>query len=209
MSKARTLTQPAHGFTLMEVMAVVALIGLLAAATAWSMADSAQQARRSDVIDRLRFADQGARIGARRLGPSVLCFDLTNQRVWVTLPGERRDTTVAGHAMKLGRGYRIERVSWVDPTRASRRGGDASRSIRVETNGLVELPISSAGLSRAYAIKLVGPADNEGQQNNSEQTERASWLLVSGLTGQVTIENDEEAIETTLQALADARPDAD
>lgn len=190
-------------------MAVVALIGLLAAATAWTLTDSAQQATYSDVIDRLSHADQSARFAGQRLGPSTLCYDLDRQRVWIEMPGERQGREQAGHSMQLPTGYRIEQVVWIDPTTRTGSQRDRPRQrVRAE-QGVARLPISSAGLSRTYAIRLVGPSRTPATNNAQRNDEQTTWLLVSGLTGQVTIEDDEQTIDKLLSALAQPRPDAD
>ena len=198
-----------RAFTLIEVMAVVALIGLLAAATAWSLADEAQRANQADAVDRLRHADLTARLTARRLGPSTLCMDLDRQRVWIDSPGKRPGRTQSSHSLELPRGCRIEEVTWVDPAERSSSRHDRPRRLIVETRGVVRLPISSQGLGQTYALKLLGPADDDAGSAKTNNTPRTTWLLVSGLTGQVTIDDDEQKIHTLLKALAGARPDTD
>lgn len=193
-----------RGFTLIELMAVVVLIGLLATATAITLADEKQAATRRDVIDRLIDADQSARLSARRLGPSVLRFDLSGQRVWVVTPDAATTGPRPGHSMGLAEGFRIARLTWLDPEEAVRSGRPRPRV--VHEHGRIDLPIASGGISRTYVIELVGPALAErAERGEKEQT---TWLLVSGLTGQVTVEDDQTTIDNLLDALA-RRPDAD
>jgi len=198
----------AHGFTLIEVMAVVALIGLLAAATAWSLADDAQRATHDDVIDRLTYTDELARAAARRMGPRTLHIDLEHQRVWVQGSNDSSGRPESSHALAMPSGFRIEQVLWLDPTSESINLNNKRETI-VESAGEVQIPISSEGISRTYAIKLNGPTPAGERVSNNEETKLDTWLLFSGMTGQVTSDLNEYEIQTILAMLASTRPDAD
>ncbi len=206
MIKRSSLIAGHRAFTLIEIMAVVTLIGLLAAATAWSLADDAQQAGYDDVIDRLRYADYSARMSGQRLGPSTLMIDLERQRLWVQSPGKRQGSKEDGHTLQLPAGYRIADVSWIDPTETKVRQGRPRKLIK-HSSGIIELVYSSQGISQTYVMKLTGPGQSDTQQSSSAN-QRTTWMLVSGLTGQAILEDEEEAINLVLEASAQARPDA-
>lgn len=208
MTRRAITSSAAHGFTLIEVMAVVALIGLLAAATAWSLADDAQRARHDDVIDRLTHTDELARAAARRMGPRTLHFDLERQRVWVQGPADSSGRPRSTHALTMPSGFRIEQVLWLDPDMGS-VNQKGQRETIVESAGEVQVPISPEGISHTYAIKLNGPEPAGQRLSKNEQTKQDTWLLFSGLTGQITSDLDEYEIETLMSMLANARPDAD
>lgn len=194
------------GFTLIEVMAVVVLIGLLAGATAWSMAGTVQRATRQETVDKLAHADATARMSARRLGSASLRIDLDTQRLWVVTPDLETDQPRPGHVVKLPPNYRVASVAWVDPVtrgRAMARGYE----VRVRTQGQVELAVSSAGLGRSYVLEVVGPGTDPDDASRAVR-DRPSWVLVSGLSGQVTVHDEQERIDKLLELLASARPDA-
>ncbi|MGB0766890.1 MAG: pilus assembly FimT family protein [Phycisphaeraceae bacterium] len=195
------------GFTLIEVMAVVALIGLLAAATAWSLADDARSASRADVIDRLAYTDAQARTAARRFGSSTLRLDLNRQRIWIESPSLATGETETSHALAMPMGFRLDAVTWIDPTPMTR--DSSRRRARVtEDKGDIALPISSEGITRTYAVRFTGPA-SDAQQAQTQAPRASTWLLFAGTTGLVTTHPDEDEIETIFDTLAKTRLDAD
>ena len=196
-----------RAFTLIEVMAVVALIGLLAAATAWSLAGDAQRATRADVLDRLIHADASARLAAQRLGPSTLNIDLDTQQLWVVSPGSGADEPQAGHRLKLPRGHRIEHVFILAAPKPT--SNKPPRERVVVDRGVVEIPVSPEGLSRTYAIEWTGPAPEDTNSNARRSGLQTTWLVFAGMTGQVTQHDDEQAIDKLFAALARTRVDAD
>ena len=99
-----------NGFTLIEMMAVVTLLGLLAAVTVWSLGDDVRRSSRRRVVAAVGHADRLARLAGRRFGKQcVLRIDLDNQQIGRLLPGEQGDTA-AGHTLRLPPDYRIGRV---------------------------------------------------------------------------------------------------
>ena len=187
-------------FTLIEVMAVVVILGLLAAATVFSLADEVQSAGRSDVIERLAHEDQLARLAARRTGAAcVLEFDFDRQRLWRVdnLTNEPRPT----HAWKLPDSCRIAQVL---------RSGDASTEPASPApasaeNGAAEVTFGYGGYAETYALRLDCKTAPPSGGRPDEQT---VWLVFAGLTGQEMLLQNEDDVRKLLAALASPRPDA-
>ncbi|MFN3166631.1 MAG: prepilin-type N-terminal cleavage/methylation domain-containing protein [Phycisphaeraceae bacterium] len=195
-----------RGFTLLEMMAVVVLVGVLATATAMSLADQSQRATRADALDRLIDADRGARLAAKRLGPSTLRIDLDDQRLWVVTPDAASEAARPGHSMQMPAGFRITQITWLAPPTDARRSGQARKRV-AHRHGVVELPIASNGITRTYAMQIEGPpgedADGRGEDKQS------TWLVVCGMTGQTQLYDERRTVDNLFEALASARPDAD
>jgi len=195
-----------RGFTLLEMMAVVVLVGVLATATAMSLADQSQRATRADALDRLIDADRSARLAAKRLGPCTLRIDLDDQRLWVVAPDANSDAPRPGHSMQLPAGFRVTQVTWLDPPTKAFRGGQARQRI-AHRNGVVELPITSNGVTRTYALQVQGPPDQDAADRGEET--QTTWLVVCGMTGQAHLDDERRMVDNLFEALASARPDAD
>ncbi len=185
-----------RAFTLIEVTAVVALLAQTAGAVAWSMTEDARDAARADAVGQLAHADRLARLTAQRLGrPCLLRFDLDRRLVLRVVAGESEPRGGAAGRM-LPPGWRVDRV--VVPRGGALPGrvsGDAA-PVRADA-GVVDVACSTGGRSASYAVALAGP--DEG---------RRQWIMVSGLTGQVTPVNDQEEIDNLVALLAGDRPDA-
>ncbi len=176
-----------RAFTLMEVVLVVALLGLMAGATTWSLAASAQRGSREHAFGQLAGLDRAARLTAERLGePVVLRFDLDKQRVRRFVVSER-DRHAASHTLTMPRGVKIDRV--VTAGSDGRGGADADT---------FDVAFSTGGRSVSYALKLV-----------ADDPRTAQWMVVGGLTGQVTMGFDEDEVDNLFATLAAGRPDAD
>ncbi|MBX2851121.1 MAG: prepilin-type N-terminal cleavage/methylation domain-containing protein [Phycisphaeraceae bacterium] len=197
-----------YGFTLIEVMAVVALIGLMAAAAAWSLADDAQRATHADVIDRLKHADAMARTAARRLGPSTLNIDMDRQRVWVVSPGKRQGQAESTHTLAMPTGYRIEQVLSVDASPVTLSQA-RQRKRMAESAGHVEIAISPEGFSRSYVMQISGPKIINEDKPARLDERQDTWLVFAGMTGLAVEEDDEEQVESIFDLLTSTRPDAD
>ncbi len=179
------------GFTLLEMMAVVVLLGLLAGAVGWSMAQDARRAARTDAVGQIGHADRLARLAAQRFGrPCVLRIDLREQTLRRIEYGPNAQPEAA-HTVTLSKSQRIAEVL---VGRSTARLGNASRPPAV-TSGAVDVAYSRDGRSASYAIRL---ASGGTQQ----------WLIVSGLTGQITIEEYGKDIHNLLRPGATRRPDA-
>jgi prepilin-type N-terminal cleavage/methylation domain-containing protein len=159
-----------RGFTLIEIMLAVLIVGLLASAAALSFRQPIRAARAQDAVELIRSFDAGARDVARRFGkPVVLAFDLREGRV------ERRENDDrATYAARLPQGIRIGQLR------------TAARRVAEER---IEIPCSAAGLTRTYAVRLVGPGVDR-------------WLLVCGFSGDVQAIQDEAQLDAIFAATA-------
>jgi len=166
---------PTRAFTLIEVMAVIVIMGLLAGAAALTFARPLAASRARNVEDQIRSLDSSARQFARRFGRDVeIVFDLSNQTI------VRREREESVFSAKLPAGCRIESI---------RAGG------RDESIGEVSIPVSEGGLSRSYAVHLIGQHLDH-------------WLVFAGLSGQVTQVNDVATLDQILPTTT-SRDDAD
>lgn len=187
-------------FTLLEVMAVVALMGLLACGAVWLLASDAQQASQADVIRRITAADRMARMAAQHSGKTcVLRIDLEQQRL-CRVEGDGEAGHASAKAVQLPAGYRIDRivVASLDPE------GPAGR--RVES-GAVDIAYSTRGRSVTYAVRLLctNAAASEGSQGDWGRG--GKWLVLAGLTGQPVVVDDEDEVDKLFCTLACGRPD--
>lgn len=170
------------GFTFLEVIAVVTLLAVLAGGVMWAMAGDVSRASKQDAIQKLTDADRNARMAARRLGSNfALRIDLDRQRLWrepAPHADHPRSTPVA-----LGRGYRIDRVVLPEED---------------HEKGRVSIPVSTEGRSPTYAVRLAPPRE---AMNESETRAAPVWLVIAGLTGEVTRGYDDQAIDNLFDAL--------
>jgi prepilin-type N-terminal cleavage/methylation domain-containing protein len=166
---------PFFGFTLIEVMAVIVIMGLLAGVAALTFARPLAASRARNAQDQILSLDSSARQFARRFGrPVEVAFDFATQ----TIARRERDEIV--FSARLPGGCRIEEI---------RVNG------RDESLGEIAIPISSNAMSQSYAVHLVG-----------QDLDR--WLVVAGLSGQVTQINDVATLDQILPT-ATSRDDAD
>jgi len=126
-----------RGFTLIEMMAVVIIMALLATAAALSFARPMRVARGRDAVDQVRSLDASARQFARRFGrPIEIVFDLSNGTL------ARRERDEIAFQTSLSHGCRIDEV----------RASGQSFSL-----GEASIECAGSGMSRTYAVHLVGP----------------------------------------------------
>lgn len=173
------------GFTLIEVLAVLVVLGLLAGATAWSLADTADRATAEEVFGRIAHADRLARIAAERTGQNcVLRYDLDAQQMRRVLT-DADGTQEAGHVVGLPKGLAIDRivVHQLDRVTSHERGD-------------VTVAYSARGRSISYAVRVA----HDGTH---------TWLIFAGLTGQMTVTDHEREVDNLFALLAGGRPDAD
>lgn len=177
-----------RAFTLIEVMAVVFLIGLLAAATIWSLAADVSKAQGEQAIESILHVERTTRAAARRHGQEYrLQIDLDRQTLARLDPHGQ-----PGHAVRLKAPMRVlEVVSFETGERA------ADRPVVFE-RGVVEIGYSSSGYSRSFGLTVL----------TGRETDKVS-LVISGLTGQVVRTQDEDEYRKIWAAVAPQRVDAD
>ena len=171
-------TRPA--FTLIELIAVIVLLGIISTAAALTFRSSLQSASSSDAIGQLKYLDSSARQRARRFNqPVTLILDLTNSTLSRREGSKRNDESFTA---ALPRGFSIDQINIAGQS---------------TFNGAASIACSPAGLTPSYAIHLIGP--------NFDQ-----WLLFAGLSGQMTLINNEETVQDILAGTRQgARRDAD
>lgn len=181
---------PRRAFTLLEMMAVVTLLGLLAGATAWSLAADARKSSRAKCVADIAHADRMARLAAQQGGQACrLQMDLTRQRI-CRLIGPAENAQPA-HAMAAPKGCRIDRV-----VTASGAAGDELDAPTIA--------FSSGGRSDSYAVHVVFEEPLAGE-SAADGLGQSVWIVFAGLTGQATLVNDEDELN---KLFAPERPDA-
>lgn len=181
-------------FTLIEVMAVVVLLGLLAGTVAWTMASQADRATLDDAIGRIAHADRMARLAADRTGEAcVLRVDLAEGRLWRESVGIDGEPT-RSHPVGVPGGFAVDRVIVAGPTADA---GDLFAPGQVIDIGTVGIAIAPPGRGPTYAVRL----------RSSDPTAR--WLVFAGLSGQMTVIDDEQQAQQLMATLSGDGPDAD
>lgn len=170
------MTRTARAFTLIETMIVVAIFGLLTAATSWSVLQTSRSARTEDVIDQLSFLDRLARQYARRFArPVELRFDLDEQQVLRTEWPSDSDDPQPTAAYRLPRGFSLQRVVTTNQSISS---------------GVISVPCSAQGCTPTYAVLFCGPG------------ELRRWIVFAGLTGQASMVDHDRDCEDIFAMLA-------
>jgi prepilin-type N-terminal cleavage/methylation domain-containing protein len=161
---------PTSAFTLIETLAVIALLAVITAAAAVSLSGARRAADLDGVADRFIAIDRATREMARRLGTRpTLRFELnggTVRRLHDVGAAESRATPISLD------GARVARLI-----------------VRGESigHGEAAVPFSDGGRSPSYAVLLVNGA---GQR----------WVAFAGLTGQAVALNDERQVQDILSA---------
>jgi prepilin-type N-terminal cleavage/methylation domain-containing protein len=157
-----------RAFTLIEVVACVALLVILCMIAGVSLRGRQRAAGMDLAVEQIRFADAQARERARRTGREVhLRFDL-----------ER------GGEVLLESSDGAERIALPDGCRAT-RAYSAGRATRGRE---ISITCSGAGYTPSYAV-LVETEGNERQQR---------WILFAGLTGAMRTVADERTVDEIL-----------
>lgn len=171
------------GFSLVEVVAVVVLMGLLATVVAVSLGDLRRQARLEEMIERVQLMDAAMRAHARRFNaPQRLVVDLDAGEL-------RREAAADGEA--LGRSLRLPGPVHLTALRTA-GGRFTERSVAV--------PCSGQGRTPSYALTLAGPDGGQRQ------------ILFIGTTGRAVRPAEGATVDAMFQSLEnldqDSGPDA-
>jgi prepilin-type N-terminal cleavage/methylation domain-containing protein len=157
-----------RGFTLIEMIVAVVILGIITGAAAFSFRSSIQAASAKDAIEQVKALDSSARQRARRFNqPVEIFFDLADASLARREGGRRAEESFRA---SLPRGFSIDQVNI------------AGQSI---FNGEASVTISPQGYAPSYALHLIGPQFDQ-------------WLLFAGLSGQMTIIKDEATIQDIL-----------
>ena len=128
-----------RGFTLIDVMVALIVLGVLTAAAVLSFSGPVERARMVEAVEQVKYLDASSRDLARRFGRNVqIVFDVSEGTM------ERRE----------GRGREASFLTHVaSPTRieAVRTAGERKEY------GEVSIDVSSLGISQTYALKIAGP----------------------------------------------------
>lgn len=166
-----TTRRPRSGFSLLEVLLVMVLLGLVAALAAGSMVSPRRSLSLQDALQQVAACDRWVRRDATRSDSRrELLLDLDLGRVVCLVDGGR---SPGPQAARMAQGVGIAEVRTV--------GG------RI-TAGKLVLSCSSVGVMPSYALLLKGPG---GQQR---------WVVFAGLTGQHDEVPDEQTAQDILQS---------
>lgn len=166
-----------QAFTLIEAVAILVLIGLMASAGALSLRSAYRGSQMKDVLSRVKALDRSARNLVQLSGqPGVIHIDTVKGSIRFTQENESHAGLLP---IVLPDGYRIT---------------DVGVSSSPSSTGTVQIPCSTLGQTPAYTLSLAGP---------KKQTK---LLVVAGLTGQATeLEHDEKFdLDKLLSARPDA-----
>ncbi len=178
MSPGSRSNRRRSGFTLIELMAVLLLMGLLSAAAVLRFSGTTRRAQFEWSLERLMVADRRLRTHSVTSGRSAsLAFEIGSGRLECVFGSQRESTS------NVELGTRISVTRFLTAAR------------HVET-GKVEIPYDPYGHSETFAIELEGPGD------------QSTWLLFAGLTGQTRRLEDRRDVEHILETLRPASSDA-
>jgi type II secretory pathway pseudopilin PulG len=164
---------------LIETLAAVAILAVLATAVVATFSGPATRAREAEAVEQIKFLDATTRDFARRFGrPCEIAFDLGDGSI------ERREgfSRDAAYRATLASPVRIQAV------RTARQTVEHDEA---------RVPVSALGLSQTYAVQLAGP---DGWR---------AWVVVGGLGGEATVISDDAKIQAIFEPVASSRRDAD
>lgn len=169
-----------RAFTLLELVVVVAILGMIAATAAVQLRSTLATARLRSLTESVQNLDQLARRAARRRGQWVrMTFDLEHS-----------------HLLATGMGNWQSSIGEVNSDAAVR----VSRVVTMEqqwTAGAADLLISPRGESKDFAVEFVAPNEHH-------------WYVCLGMIGQWVELDDVEANDVgKVRRFLAARPDAD
>ena len=160
------------GLTLIELMVVIAILGLITATVTTRLGDMFGPAAMQQSISQWEFSDQQLRARARHVGEpvSIQLGVGTNRLECAFDPQPNMPRTVR----TLGRGVRITKYI------------SATQEV---TTGPLTITYDDRGSCETFAIEFTG------------RREKHRWMFVAGLTGQITEVANEAAARDLLQQL--------
>lgn len=195
-------------FTLIEVMAVVVLLGLLAGAVAWSMAEDLSRDAKHAALQAIVGEDEMVRLAARSSGrPCVLRLDIDNQRISRATMGQA-DQREQAHSIALRGDWRMSEVILLRPDTSAQA---AVSPVRRQTmrSGAAEIRLSPVGLSPTYIVRLDRQSEATNRRASSPGHHARQWLVVAGMTGGSRVIHEQQEIDNLLATLTRNGTDAD
>ena len=199
-------------FTFIEVMAVVLLLGLLSAATVWSLAGDVRRGSRRGALQQVLQAERLVRLAARRTGqPTVLQVDL-NRSELRRMERQDGELRAAGPTVRFStaRGVRLDRMMvsgeslWLEEDSGRRR-------VQAVHSGVMEVAYSTQGRSETFALRLAWDAEvmSPGFESEADVFRGDGvWMVFAGVTGQVTLLHDEREVQNLFAWLESGGLDA-
>ena len=161
------------GLTLLELLVVIVILGLVTATVTVRLTASLGPAALEQSVAQFGFADKQLRGGARHTARhSRLELEIGASQLVCRFDATAAD---AGVNRALSNGVRITKYL------------SANQEL---TYGTAAVQYDDRGASESFAIELTAAGD------------RRRWLLVTGLTGQITEVNNESAAREILQQIA-------
>lgn len=165
-----------RGFSLIEMLAVLLILALIAGTVAISLGGAAQRARLEDAVSRFTHYERSTRERAQAQGESLqLVFELKTGRVERVTENSQK---VNGRPLDLPQGFEIQQM-W-------------TREERI-LDGEVGMLYGSNGCTASYAVMISGL---DGQ---------ATWIVVAGLSGQFLEADNVEEVQAILGTVSDQR----
>ncbi len=167
-----------EGFTLLELLAVIAIMALLSCAVVLKLAPQLSQASTQGVLDQIERSDQLARLSALQAGKELeLVYDVDKNLIYRREEQQRHPLA----KLRLPDGFRIEQVRL---DKQSSFGGEAV------------VRVGPGGYSASYAVALSGRGGFR------------TWLVFAGLSGQVKRMDDEMQVQSFFRSLVSSSDDA-
>jgi len=167
------------GFSLLELIAVLAIVSLMCSVTVYCLSGPYQQARKQHVLERIAQLDEQLRTATRRFGhPGELAI-LFRDGAIETRHGSRG--TESTQRIVLPADLTLDQVR---------------TAVREENYGRIAIPFTTEGNSPTYALRI------------KSRDRPPEWFLFAGTTGQVIHVKNERDINAIFRRLAPGRADA-